>query len=325
MKKLLFVLLLITLASFLLVGCMPTTPSEGEGEGEVEICPTMEVTSQVAVGGKTYIKGGDQTITVTFAVPTEPVSVYVGGSLKIAAILNNNPEGVPDNAVEVVMYPDEEKKIYTGTFNFKEVNFLVTALDAKSAVSAWFCAEDYIYVLTCDTCAPCKYPYIVDTKGPESKITVTPTDCPCEGCTLLFESTPTDPECGESEECCGDDCSALASWSIDIYDDDDLFDECCNISCIEPIDSCSGTSCPISCDSICLEINHYYKVVITLMDAVGNETRYYGRIGIIENPSGCEVFVTQYLEDSSGCVDWNLPIQQEGNTLGYCNSVIFTN
>ena len=69
----------------------------------------------------------------------------------------------------------------------------------------------------------------------------------------FFESTPTESECGESEDCCGDDCSILASWSIDIYDDDDLFNECCNISCIEPIDSCSGTSCPISCESICLE------------------------------------------------------------------------
>jgi len=121
MKKLSFVLLVIVLASYLLAGCLPVTPAEGEGEGEgeVEICPTLEVTSQLAVGGKTYIKGGEQTITVTFVVPTEPVSVYVGGSLKVPVpVLNNNPEGVPDNAVEVVMYPDAEKKVYTGTFNF---------------------------------------------------------------------------------------------------------------------------------------------------------------------------------------------------------------
>jgi hypothetical protein len=321
MKKLSFVLLVIVLASYLLAGCLPVTPAEGEGEGEGEgeICPTVAVTSQVAVGGKTYIKGGEQTITVTFATPTEPVSVYVGGSLKLP-ILNNNPEGIPDNAIEVVMYPDEEKKIYTGTFNFKQLNGLATAFNAKQGPIANFCAEDYIYVSTCNTCAPCKYPYIVDTKGPQSKITVTPTDCPCEGCTLLFESTPTDPECGESEECCGDDCSGLASWSIDIYDQDP-FDECCNIPCIEPIDSCSGTSCPISCEIICLETG-LYKVVITLVDAVGNETRYYGSMELIDDPYGCLLWVTQYLENISGCTDWNFPIQQEGNTLGNCNSVI---
>jgi len=322
MKKLLFVILVLALTAFLSVGCLPVTPAEGEGEGEGEgeICPTVAVTSQVAVEGKTYIKGGEQTITVTFAVPTEPVSVYVGGSLKIAAILNNNPEGIPDNAVEVVMYSDEEKKIYTGTFNFKQLNGLVATLDAKSTVMANFCAEDYIYVSTCDTCAPCKYPYIVDNWGPQSKITVTPTDCPCEGCTLLFESTPTDPECGESEECCGDDCSGIASWSIDIYDQDP-FDECCNISCIEPIDSCSGTACPISCESICLETG-IYKLVITLVDTVGNETRYYGSMELIDDPFGCLLWVTQYLGNISGCTDWIQPVQQEENTLGYCSQVI---
>ena len=84
MKKLLLVLLVVALASFLFVGCLPTTPAEGEGEGEGEvgICPTVSVTSQVAVGGKNYIKGGTQTITVTFAVPTEPVSVYVGNAFE---------------------------------------------------------------------------------------------------------------------------------------------------------------------------------------------------------------------------------------------------
>ena len=137
---------------------------------------------------------------------------------------------------------------------------------------------------------------------------------------MLFESTPTDPECGESEECCGDSCSGIASWSIDIYDEDP-FDECCNVPCIEPIDSCSGTSCPISCESICLEIG-IYKVVITLVDAVGNETRYYGNIELIEDPSGCLVFVTQYLENPSGYTDWSQVLQQEGNTLGYCNSMV---
>jgi hypothetical protein len=143
MKKLSFVLLVIVLASYILAGCLPVTPAEGEGEGEGEICPTLEVTSQVVVEGKTYIKGGEQTTTVTFANPTEPVSVYIGGSL---SVLRDNPEGIPDDAIEVVIYPDEEKKIYTGTFNFYELNVPVTAFDAKQSPIASFCAEDYIYM-----------------------------------------------------------------------------------------------------------------------------------------------------------------------------------
>jgi hypothetical protein len=77
MKKLLLVLLVAALASYLLVGCIPVTPGEGEGEGEVGICPAITISSQQAVGTKTYIKGGTQTITVTFAVPTEPVSIWL--------------------------------------------------------------------------------------------------------------------------------------------------------------------------------------------------------------------------------------------------------
>jgi len=119
MKKLLLVLLVVTLASFLFVGCLPTTPAEGEGEGEgegeVAICPTVAVTSQVAVAGKNYIKEGKQTITVTFAVPTEPVSVFVGELLTTA---KTNPVGVPDKAVEVIMYPNADKTVYTGTYTF---------------------------------------------------------------------------------------------------------------------------------------------------------------------------------------------------------------
>src|SRR5665648_105375 len=39
MKKLLLVLLVVALASFLFVGCTPTVPAEGEGEGEGETAP----------------------------------------------------------------------------------------------------------------------------------------------------------------------------------------------------------------------------------------------------------------------------------------------
>ena len=102
------------------------------------------------------------------------------------SVLRNNPEGIPDDAIEVIMYPNEEKKLYTGTFNFNEFNVMFATLDAKPFAIANFCAEDHIYVSTCNSCASCKYPFIVDNKGPESKITITSTDCTCEGCTLLF-------------------------------------------------------------------------------------------------------------------------------------------
>ena len=152
MKKLLLVLLVVTLASFLFVGCLPTTPpaeGEGEGEGEAEICPTVAVTSQVAVGGKTYIKGGSQTITVTFAVPTEPVSVFVGAGLRAVVY-------------EVVMYANEDNTVYTGDFTFGTV---------------YECGEAYIYVETCETCDYCKYPYTVDSLPPFATVEICIDEC----------------------------------------------------------------------------------------------------------------------------------------------------
>jgi len=259
MKKLLLVLLVVTLASFLFVGCTPTVPAEGEGEGEGEvgICPTVSVTSQVAVGTKTYIKGGSQTITVTFAVPTEPVSVYVGWDLK-------DYFGVLDPGWEVVMYPDADKKVYTGDFTFGGDD----------------CAEAYIYVTTCETCAPCKYPYTVDTTHPYALIAVTADECTCEGVALTFKSTSS-TVCSTATACCDDDCSGLATWAIDMYSKNP-FDVCCDTPCVTPVYSCSGVGCPVDCVTDCLpgfgeDYNKTdgYWIVTTLLDEVGNQARYY--------------------------------------------------
>jgi len=280
MKKLLFVLLVVALASFLVVGCMPVTPGEGEGEGEgeAEICPTVAVESQVAVGGFTYIKGGTaQTITVTFAVPTEPVSVYVGLPCNEKAL----PEGVPDDSAEVIMYTTDNLT-YTGTYTF-----------------SGDCCEGYIYVLTCDTCAPCKYPYIVDSEPPYATIEVCIDACVCEGCELSFTSTITE-DCVD-EVNCDDDCSGFASWSIDIYDDDP-FDECCEIPCAEPIDSGSGTACPVSWTTTeCFETGDTVYVVVTLVDNVGNDTKFGGSLTGFNSDTCDAVTLTSWPDDD--CVD----------------------
>jgi hypothetical protein len=285
MKKLLLVLLVVTLASFLFVGCLPTTPAEGEGEGEGEgeICPTVAVTSQVAVAGKNYIKAGTQTITVTFAVPTEPVSVFIGEAIK------GNPEGVPDEAKEVIMYPDADKKVYTGTFKFFGEQCEPTD-----------CSEDYIYVLTCETCAPCKYPYTVDSVAPYATVEICIDKCTCAGCELSFTSTTSEVTCGDDTVNCGDACSGFASWSIDIYDDYP-FDDCCLVPCEVPIASDSGV-CPIDFTTACLgtPTSETLYVVVTLVDQVGNETKMGATITF--NPDTCDsVTLTQWPDGD--CVD----------------------
>jgi hypothetical protein len=298
MKKLLLVLVVVALASFLFVGCIPggTTPDgDGGGDGEVGICPTVAVTSQVAIGGKTYIKGGKQTITVTFAVPTEPVSVYVGSALRDVDPLL---EG------EVVMYTTD-KLVYTGTFTF--------------AAKASDCAEAYIYVDTCEACAYCKYPYTVDTTGPASEIKISNgAVCVCEGCTIDFDSTKDTTVC-TTDVCCGDYCSGFASYAIDLYTSPP-FDECCDVPCVTPAYSCpGGVACPIDCTLTCITgttttTDKVYYVVATLLDNVGNRTRYYATLTL---DSACGLTVQEYVANVQAglCSDYT-------DTTGFSSQLV---
>ncbi|MCK5768243.1 MAG: hypothetical protein KAH35_07730, partial [Candidatus Atribacteria bacterium] len=89
--------------------------------------------------------------------------------------------------------------------------------------------------------------------------------------------------CATTTECCGDDCSGLASWAIDIYASDP-FDVCCDTPCKTPVYSCSGVGCPVDCVTDCLPtapstyVTDGYYVLTTLLDEVGNKVRYYATL-----------------------------------------------
>jgi len=280
MKKLLILLMMVAMVSFLFVGCLVVPDDEnGDGNGdEVGICPTVSVTSQVAVGGKTYIKGGKQTITVTFAVPTEPVSVYVGYGLK-----NDFPGD------EVVMYPNADKTVYTGTYKFGVKLFG----DPEALVNP--CGEAYIYVETCETCDYCKYPYTVDSYPPYVKLEVEVSgdleDCPCGGCALIISSVAVGDDCDPDVVCCGDDCSGLASWSFRIFDEFP-WSECCDTGCEEAVFEDNGVGCPIEVTTDCLEPGEYYFVA-SLSDEVGNEVNIADVFGIDED---CVLYPIEFVE-----------------------------
>ena len=273
MKKLLLVLLVVTLASFLFVGCFAVpdgTEGEGEGEGEVGICPTVSVTSEVTVGTKTYIQDGDQTITVTFAVPTEPVSVYIGFGLRDKIDLGDLLGDLL--GAEVVMTANADKTEYTGTFEFGE--------------EEQECSEAYIYVETCETCAACKYPYTVDPDSPYVKLKVTVSgdleDCPCGGCAITISSVTEESTCDPDVVCCGDDCSGLASWSFRLFDEYP-WNVCCDTGCEDPVFEDSGTDCPVTFTIDCLDPGVYYAV-LDLVDEVGNETNAAGAFEVVDTP-----------------------------------------
>ena len=312
MKKLFLVLLVVTLASFLFVGCLPVIPSEGEGEGEgeAECETTVEIDGAVVVDGKTYVSSGNHTITVTFCAPVVGgVSAYVTecwGDYSQDGI----DMGKPNGNGGVVLFPNADRTVWTGSGYFGCMNDFGKELPPFCPP----CCASYVMVESgeCDADTCIWFPVIVDSCPPYAEIEITAEACECEGCEIIFE-TITDPmECAEDEECCGDYCSGLASWSVILYDGNP-FDECCDPSiCEEPIGSCSGTACPIECSTECLPEGTYYAV-ITLVDEVGLETVYYAEI--VLGPD-CDIDVTEGMQvGPPECVIWSAVTS---DTIGEC-------
>ncbi len=301
MKKLLLVLLVVALAAFLLVGCIPVTPSEGEGEGEGEAGVTVVIEDAfVDLDGKTYVSEGDHTIIVTFPAPVAGVV-----TANITACGGDYSKDKVTVAAPVVLFPDATKKIWTGSGTF--------------AASSSECCASYVEVTSgeCADVVCIAFPVIVDGCPPYALIDISVDNCVCVGCAVTFASTSTDPDCAESELCCGDDCSGLASWAINIYEGYP-FDTCCDPTiCEEPIATDSGV-CPIDFTTECLDHGTYYAVV-SLVDNVGLETTYYAKLivgGGDPITDTCTIVVVEgFAAAAPICVTWDTDTT---DTIGTC-------
>ena len=318
MKKLLLVLLIVALASFLFVGCLPTTPAEGEGEGEgeSEVGATVEIDGAVVVDGKTYVSCGAHTVTVTFPAPVVGVvAAYItcctGDYSKYS-----EPNGIVECGSAVVLFPNADRTVWTGSGDFG------CGLTRDELFFCGPCCAAYVEVAAgeCEADVCIRFPVIVDCDDPFAKIAIDVDDCECVGCKITFESITNTAECLPDELCCDDTCSGLDSWSVVLYDGDP-FDECCDPNvCEEPIGSCSGTACPILCETECLTAGDYYAV-ITLVDNVGNETVYYAKIVLSGDGSteNCAVLVYEgTAADAPTCVTWS---QGTTDSIGACGEI----
>jgi hypothetical protein len=320
MKKLLLVLLIVALAAFLFVGCIPVTPGEGEGEGEGESEVTVAIDGAVVIDGKTYVSEGNHTITVTFPAP---VAGWADAYITACYGEYSKLEGM---GTEVVLFPDADKKVWTGSGYFG--GCFATLTNDKQPPDFQLCSPccaSYleIYAGECEDEACIWFPVIVDSCPPYAEIEVTVDECTCEGCALTFASTETDPDCAESELCCGDDCSGLASWAINLYEGYP-FDECCDPSvCEEPIASDSGV-CPIDFTTECLEAGTYYAV-ISLVDKVGLEQNYYAQIAVIGGvgEETCEIVVYECFEFGKDKKEECINCYELGNIIGTCKPLCF--
>lgn len=278
MKKFFVLLLIVTLAAFVFVGC-DLIPSEGEGEGEPEK-PAVSVTvkGQVEIDGKVYVKGGKgKEITVTLSTPAKGsvlayLSPCVGDYSKQYGYYNEVP---------VVLIPNADRTVWTGSGYFGCCNG--NGSDDPCYLSCSDCCATIIRVVLAE-CDECWYdfPVIVDSEKPQiGPVEICIDNCVCEGCELTFKSKKfADPcgDCGAADVYCADCCSGFDKWTIALYNKYP-FDKCCDTPCSEPIESGEG-DCQIDWTSKCLGVPEWspYEgtvwALITALDKVGNKVKY---------------------------------------------------
>ena len=306
MKKLLLVLLVVALASFLFAGCLPVTPSEGEGEGEGEgEVPVAAITVEDEYDdglGTIYVRGcSSLDVTVTFAEA-------VAADQDVWVRLNDGSKGDPFS-----WYLAEG----SGTvFVAEDVSFPCCA-QFKNKIECIDCEPLCIEVMVGDVCCSEVIYHetrTIDSENPYLALYLSVEDCgPCDDmANILFTSSKLG-ECDVEEECCGDDCSGVAGWTVEVYGpefveesevgvggliDFDMYEEYLNIECETPCFEDSGV-CPIDGSTGCLDclvfgydsdefirfdgsetVYATYLVKLTLSDNVGNKWEDRWSIGL---------------------------------------------
>jgi len=333
MKKLLVLLLVSALAIFVFAGCEGLVPDDGDGDGDgdggvTEV--TVEVEDSVTVGGKTYVSGGSHNISVTFPAPVTNVILYLTDC--VGDYSSKSKDTYIYGETPIVLWPNADKTVWTGSATF------TCEPCSEPCEGTSPCCASYILVEAgeCEGNVCVYFPVIVDCDNPYAKIKIANVSnntaaCPCEGCAITFKSG-SEGTC-DVTECCGDDCSGLASWSIAIYDTMP-FKNCCTIPCEEPIFTCDGTACPIDCTTSCLAVDTVepygltkYWVIVNLVDKVGNEREYYATVEI-DSQCGISI-ITEYCANLAatgglGCDCTNfdvsaiVSVNPNDEYIGYC-------
>jgi len=298
-KKYLVLLLIAVLSVFLLAGCN-LFPPKPEPEPEPE--PTLdnvkvEFSKEYRDGDRIYVKGGDNTITVTFPAPVTGMV-----QVDLSDCTGNYAKG------GTYLFPNTDRTVWTGSVSFV-CGYMppYTPCDTSCHPVDKPCCATTVTIISgaceADTCIA--FPVIVDCDKPFAELEVAVKDCCCTQCAVSIKSVadPEEEECGVCPPslvpCCGDDCSGLASWKIDVYrvklrkngkEVEDIINEviadnCCELStsCLKHVTTCEGEDCPIECTLDCIEEEEYdgdeslyvYLAEVTLKDNVGNKQTYY--------------------------------------------------
>ena len=264
MKKLLLVLMIVAMASFLFVGCLGDgiiNGTEEEEEEEVEVAITIE-DEYLSTGGVTFV-GCEKDVIVAFptAVATDYI-VYVAKKVVVGSTVTYS--------YDVAATPNADRTIWTVTdYDFGDlIEVDCEAVCIVALLKHPCCPGDEVdlRVVTVD----CELPY--------ADLAVTFKDC-FDPCAETDECNPfvggayfefSSREVGEcaTTDCCADDCSGFASWTLVIDPD----------PCAPACDTVAGSACPVEgiveCGCLLYATTTEtltYDVKYTLLDNVGNK------------------------------------------------------
>lgn len=227
MKKLLLVLLVATLASFLLVGCIPggTTPDPDPDPDPDPVVPAAMTFDKeyTNTGGVTFVPCGD-TITVTF-----PTAVEVDYVVYIAERTAVDTYGTMYPAI-----PNAGRTIWTlATYPFAEDQCEPICLVALVKHPCCPAVEEILRVVTVDCTAPTLDLFVKFTDCTDACVEDDP--CAEEFTGVSMEWTSRTSDACETTDCCEDTCSGVNGWSLVIDPD----------PCLGPCDTVTGTGCPV--------------------------------------------------------------------------------
>jgi len=199
-----------------------------------------------------YIRGGDVKVTVTLLE-----ALVAGDYLEIQW---NDGTGTGGNETLVQV---GTTLVYEATVDFSDVGWDGCELVCVEVLKGSDCCPDQTFTDIVK----------VDSVAPYANLYLTFTDCTEEcdeaptSANFSFTSTTAGEGCCDDEECCGDDCSDFASWSLEIVP---------HTNCDPYCEFIDGDTCPVegvtACDCLdyATEGEVEYEVDYILTDKVGN-------------------------------------------------------
>jgi len=264
MKKLLLVLVVVAMASFLLVGCLPATDTDGDdgdGGGVVEATITFDKEYTDASGVTFVACEGDVTVTLPTPAPEDYI-VYVAVKDEYDCEEPCDPYDCDE-----ALSPNADRTVWTMS-DWEILGECITECEPICVVALLkhpCCAGEEIAlrVVTPD----CEDPDIPDFTFACYDCNECESVCEPEGAYFTFTSMGEGDPCNAGEDTCYDYCSGVGEWSFTVGGECDL--------CV----LVTGSGCPVEGTTACgclpwateTEGTVTYDVLFTIADNVGND------------------------------------------------------